>query len=318
MLNRLFRHPAFLRALSLAARSAIGRRAVALMETRVLARMLEDRSARGRAGRALGSLFARYEPGRSARDIYADVFAPERFERGYQSQMGQDFFLNKWIFKNGGPGVFVDVGAFDGELGSNTWFFEKRLNWTGVAFEPNGAEYEALRRARSCRAVRGCAYNKNGEVSFLAVSEAAAESRPVEVFRPANLTSLALDPRHGAVMLSGIRAHIENMDRVDNLSTVGHLEQRLVTVPCYRVDSVLDESGIRTVDYLSIDVEGAELQVLQGIDFTRVQVNVIGVEASPCFPEVYDLLTRAGFEYHGLLFFDEVFVNTNLRFTWHA
>jgi hypothetical protein len=157
--------------------------------------------------------------------------------------MGQTFFLNRWIFRDRGPGFFVDVGAFDGELGSNTWFFEKRLGWSGIAFEPNGPEYESLRRTRTCRTIQGCAYNRNGEVSFLALSEKAGRSRTSELFRPANLTSLALDPRHGAVMLSGIREHIENMDRVENLRAARNLEQKLVTVPCYRIDTVLEEAG---------------------------------------------------------------------------
>jgi FkbM family methyltransferase len=298
------------------ARHPLGRGLVAAVETRVLAGMLEDTKAAGPAGRALGHLFDRYEPGRSAREIYADVFSPERFERGYQSQMGQDLFLNRWIFKDRGPGFFVDVGAFDGELGSNTWFFEKRLGWTGVAFEPNPPEFEALRRTRSCRAIRACAYKRDGEVSFLALSEKEQDGRRKELLRPPNLTSLALDARHGAVMLSGIQEHLSDRGRVDKLSTVRNVEQSLITVPCRRIDSVLDEIGVRTVDYLSIDVEGAELQVLEGIDFSRVRVNVVGVEASPSFPDVHRLLTGAGFEYQGLLFFDEVFVHRERRFTW--
>jgi hypothetical protein len=73
---------------------------------------------------------------------------------------------------------------------------------------------------------------------------------------------------------------------------------------------------VKIVDYLSIDVEGAELEVLRGIDFERVQVNVIGVEHTHTFSEVYDLLTTSGFEYQGMLFFDEVFVNKRLRHSW--
>jgi len=316
LLEPLFRRPEFVRGMSFVSRSAIGRRIVAALETRILSRMLENRTAPGSDGRALGILFARYDPGRSAKDIHAEVFSPARFEQGYQSQMGQDLFLNRWIFKDRGPGFFVDVGAFDGEVGSNTWFFEKRLGWTGIAFEPNAPQFEALRRNRSCQTIQGCAYNRNGEVSFLALSEKARRPRDHELLRPANLTSLALDTRHGAVMLSGIRDHIENMDRVTNVRAARDLEQKLVTVPCYRIDSVLEEAGVRTVDYLSIDVEGAEVQVLEGVDFAKVRVNVIGVESGPRFPDVHKLLTAAGFEYQGLLFFDEIFVHRDPRFSW--
>jgi hypothetical protein len=75
---------------------------------------------------------------------------------------------------------------------------------------------------------------------------------------------------------------------------------------------------VRTVDYLSIDVEGAELQVLEGIDFRKVRVNIITLEANPHFADIHRLLSDAGFEYQGLLFFDEVFVNRDCRFTWTA
>lgn len=314
--RRLIQRAAVFRALSRMARTPVGRRAVASLETRALAALLMRTAEPDPGGRALGYLFGRYEPGRAPREIYDDVFSPQRFDRGYQSQMGQDLFLNRWLFKNRGPGFFVDVGAFDGELGSNTSFFEKRLGWTGVAFEPNPPAFAALCRTRSCQAIQGCAYNRDGVVSFLALSERDQRRRTEELLRPANLSSLALDPDHGAVMLSGIREHIDNMTRVEQMGQVWDLDQALVTVPCYRIDSVLEKAGISTVDYLSIDVEGAELEVVQGIDFTRVQVNVIGVERSQRFPDVYRLLTKAGLEYHGLLFFDEIFVHRACRFTW--
>lgn len=314
--RRLLQRPEFLRTLSRVARNPIGRRAVAALETNLLASMLARTREPGREGKALGYLFDRYEPGRSPRAIYADLFSSRRFEEGYQSQMAQDLFLNRWIFNDRGPGFFVDVGAFDGELGSNTWFFEKRLGWRGIAFEPNPGAFAALRQRRSCQAIQGCAYNRDGEVSFLALSEKDQHRRTEQLLRPVNLSSMALDPHHGAVMLSGIREHIGNMARVDQATEMWQLDQTLVTVPCHRIDRVLENSGVSTVDYLSVDVEGAELEVMQGIDFTRVQVNVISLEHSPRFPDVYGLLTEAGFEYHGLLFFDEIFVNRECRFTW--
>ncbi len=314
--RRLLNSSCALRALSRLALNPFGGRVVARFETLALADMLARTKTPGPAGRALGYLFERYEPGRRAAEIYADVFSPQRFERGYRSQMGQDLFLNRWIFRDGGPGFFVDVGAFDGELGSNTSFFEKRLGWTGVAFEPNPPEFAVLRRTRSCRAIQACAYDRDGELSFLALSERHDRSRAEQLLRPRNLTSLALDPRHGAVMLSGVPEHIRSMERLDRLRQVSAVDEALITVPCRRIDSVLAEMAVRTVDYLSIDVEGAELHVLQGIDFSKVRVNVIGVEASPCFPDVHRLLTGAGFDYQGLLFFDEIFVHRELRFTW--
>jgi hypothetical protein len=127
---------------------------------------------------------------------------------------------------------------------------------------------------------------------------------------------MMLDSTHGGAMLSGIPEHMGQFDRVAWASKAMGLNRIRTTVPCHRIDTVLNDIGVKTVDYLSIDVEGAEFEVLRGIDFESVQVNVIGVEHSPRFSEVYELLTTSGFEYQGMLFFDEIFVHRRPRYSW--
>ena len=117
-------------------------------------------------------------------------------------------------------------------------------------------------------------------------------------------------------MLGGIPEHMNQVRWVEWVRKAMKLNQTMATVPCHRIDTLLKDAGVKIVDYLSIDVEGAELEVLRGIDFERVQVNIIGVEHSPRFCEVYELLTASGFEYQGLLFFDEIFVHKRPRYSW--
>ncbi len=297
------------------ARFPLLRRIVSLLETHSLRKLLEQTTTPGPTGGAVGYLFHNHDPELSASDIYRNVFSRNRFRQEYGSQMGQDMFLNRWFFHNRGPGFFVDVGAFDGISGSNTWYLEKHLRWQGVAFEPNPSVFGSLRANRSCLSIPGCAYDRDGEIPFLALSESerdpGAPSHP-----PLTLLQMLLDSTHGGAMLSGIPHHIDQHERVEWARKAMKLRQALTTVPCRRIDTVLDECDVRIVDYLSIDVEGAEPEVLRGIDFETVQVNVIGVEHSPRFPEVFELLTTAGFEYHGLLFFDEIFVHQRPRYSW--
>jgi FkbM family methyltransferase len=297
------------------ARFRLIRRIASLSEPYLLARTLKNTMTPGPTGGAIGYLFRNHDPGLSAKDIYRDIFSLEQLRRGYQSQMGQDMLLNRWFFKNRGPGFFIDVGAFDGILGSNTFYFEKHLQWKGIAFEPNPSVFEVLRATRSCRVIQGCAYHRDGEVSFLALSERqqrkGTESRP-----PGNQLSMVFDSTHGGAMLSGIPEHMDQLQWVKWIRKPMKLNQFEATVPCHRIDTVLNDCGVKIVDYLSIDVEGAELEVLRGIDFDTVQVNIIGVEHTHTFSEVYDLLTTSGFDYQGLLFFDEIFVHKRPRYSW--
>ncbi len=58
-----------------------------------------------------------------------------------KSQVGQDKILDEQIFKYKKNGVFVEVGALDGFGASNTYFFEKERNWSGLLIEPNPIEF---------------------------------------------------------------------------------------------------------------------------------------------------------------------------------
>jgi FkbM family methyltransferase len=297
------------------ARLPLLRKIVALVETYSLSKLLQQTTEPGPTGGAVGYLFQNHDPGLSAKEIYRNIFSHNRFHKNYQSQMGQDLFLNRWFFHNRESGYFVDVGAFDGISGSNTSYFEKHLRWKGVAFEPNPSAFDTLRATRSCLSIQGCAYDRDGEIAFLALSEseqhASTPSHP-----PLTVLQMLLDSSHGGAMLSGIPQHLDQQGRVEWARKAMKLDQTLTTVPCHRIDTVLSDRGVKIIDYLSIDVEGAELEVLRGVDFDTVQVNVIGVEHSPRFSEVYDLLTTSGFEYHGLLFFDEIFVHARPRYSW--
>lgn len=88
----------------------------------------------------------------------------------YKSQYGQD----KWIVENlfGGMthGYFLDIGAGDGEVISNTWVLEKELQWDGICFDPNERSWAALQRNRSCRVDNTLISNTDGEQDFYEVT----------------------------------------------------------------------------------------------------------------------------------------------------
>ena len=62
----------------------------------------------------------------------------------YKSQEGQDKWVNEHIFRSQIGGIFVDLGCYDGVTYSNTWYFERLLNWTGVCVEPNPDVYPRI------------------------------------------------------------------------------------------------------------------------------------------------------------------------------
>jgi hypothetical protein len=67
----------------------------------------------------------------------------------YESQYRQDRYID-YLLKRSSGGIFLDIGAYDGITISNSYFFEKKRNWTGICIEPVPHLAEKLKLNRKC------------------------------------------------------------------------------------------------------------------------------------------------------------------------
>lgn len=170
------------------------------------------------------------------------------------SQHGQDRFVYETFFKDRStPGVFVDIGAYDGTLYSNTLLFEK-LGWTGICVEPLPSAFEKLRGNRSAICINCAVGDRAGWAPFV----------EVEMPGPYEL------------MYSGLKA---NFDKHHTQLIREHgRKQKTYDVEVRPLHEILSKHGVPRVDYLSVDTEGSEWRILREFDFVAFNVNVISVE----------------------------------------
>jgi FkbM family methyltransferase len=219
-------------------------------------------------------------------------------ETMYYSQFKQDQFVNELFVKNSRGGYFVDVGAHDGITYSNSYFFETELRWNGICVEPLAQEYKKLTLNRSAIAINACAYSHDGTVNFTSVQD---KQSPY---------------RHSYNMLSGVS---ETHGTVDRVETFG-LESTSMEMPCTRLQTVFSKHHVSHVDYLSIDTEGSEFEVLKGIDFSSVHINLIDVEHNFQEQQMEDigrLLQGHGFQFVRNIECDAFFINSKLEWSWN-
>jgi len=162
------------------------------------------------------------------------------------------------IFDRKRHGVFVEAGANDGECQSNTYYFEKVLGWKGLLVEP------IPELARICEKRR-----PDSTVINAALVRSDYPHATVTLER-AGLMSIVND---GVLGDATVDHHVQMGIDVQQLS-----RQEPVTVPAKTLGSLLADHQINHVDFLSLDVEGYELEVLNGIAFNNVTINWILVE----------------------------------------
>lgn len=218
----------------------------------------------------------------TAKEEYVLPFYPP-----YYSQCGQDKYLHEHIFKNQRKGVFVEIGAHDGITRSNTYFFEKNLDWFGICIEPHPDRYEELLVNRSSKTVcLPCAVaNYTGKMSFLKISGYAE-------------------------MLSGLEQCYDQKHQAritEELKKFGGSKE-LINVNVAKLSGVLDEYGIAKLDLLSIDTEGSELDILQSIDFNKVAIRVIIVENNYKNLAIFNYLTAQGYTKQITIDSDEIYI----------
>ena len=172
-------------------------------------------------------------------------------------------------------GFYLDVGAHDGRTFSNTWHLDIKSQWSGILIEPILHQYFEMRKQRS---------ERNKFFYCACVGEEYKSDHLPIIY--AGLMSIS-----PATSDWDADAH-SNEGR--NFITQHHTTE-LTYAPARTLNSILMASDApRLIDLLSLDVEGAELSVLNGIDLNEFKFKVIIIETA-IDSEAYKRLLNYGY-----------------------
>tara|TARA_B100001093_G_scaffold519290_1_gene607568 strand:- start:2731 stop:3477 length:747 start_codon:yes stop_codon:yes gene_type:complete len=198
-----------------------------------------------------------------------------------KSQLKQDIFvLLEKDFKSNG--FFVEFGATDGICLSNTYILEKKFNWNGILAEPGRQWHKDLKNNRSASIEENCVWSKSGEIiDFMELDD--GEFSTIKEFSDID------DHKRSAMKFT--------KHKVETIS----LEDMLVK-----------HGAPSKIDYLSIDTEGSEYDILKEFDFQKYDISVITCEHNftDSREDLFKLLSSNGYErkYTGASKFDDWYV----------
>ena len=184
------------------------------------------------------------------------------------SQLAQDLWVLAAL-QHKRDGYFIEVGAYDGVNLSNTLLLE-HAGWTGILVEPNPDAFSLLKAQRRAIAVQNCVWNTDGEI----VTMEKVLTKP-ELSR---ITAVDTKSDHD---IFGARAHHE-----------------IVKVETITPTTLLEQNGVpKIIDYLSVDIEGGEIEVLRAFPFDTYSVRLASIEHNYTKQreEIHDLMTQLGF-----------------------
>ena len=202
-----------------------------------------------------------------------------------KSQLRQDLFvLSKLSFIE--QGYFVEFGATDGYELSNTYLLESRKNWTGILVEPARCWHGQLEKNRpNSRVETRCVWKNSGTlIPFVETSD-------------------------------------RKLSTAEELNISSDLDDRKTVMATYHVESIsllnlLEKyDAPRRINYLSIDTEGSEFEILNAFDFTAYSFDVITCEHNYTAnrEKIYELLTKNGYQRinQEVSQFDDWYIETN-------
>jgi len=169
-------------------------------------------------------------------------YGPHRNSYSEEEWCIRDFFNDRR------DGFFVDVGANDYKVTSNTYYLDTVLNWKGIAIEPQKqfeADYVKYRP-------------RTKFVSFF-VSDASNQLAKMYLVNKSSLIA------------SGNRDFAEQVGE----------KAKEVEVPTITLNDLLDSEGVKKIDFMSIDIELWEPKALAGFDVERFRPELVCIEAHP-------------------------------------
>lgn len=185
----------------------------------------------------------------------------------YKSQFGQDIFV-LWQSKFKKNGFFVEFGATDGVEKSNSYILEKEFGWSGILAEPAKVWHKSLRKNRNVIIDDRCVWSE---------SKKKLEFKETDLHELSTIQEYSAIDMHSELRVSGNTYQVETISLNDLL---------------------MQHDAPKKIDYLSIDTEGSEFEILQAFDFSKFEIRIITVEHN--FTEmrekIFELLTLHGYK----------------------
>jgi FkbM family methyltransferase len=205
-----------------------------------------------------------------------------RYQQG-NGQYQQDMYLFFNIFKYwplmGRRGYFVDSGTNEPLEMSNSLFYEKCLEWDGLCVEPQVKYHEKTEKSRSCYLHKGCLASR----SMIATMEGE----------------------------DGIAKVIETTIN----DTISGTDNNPRAVQCSKLKDILASRGQSSIDFWSLDVEGAEIDVLTSFEFNDIPVTALLIEDFWVPQRDLDyLVTSKGFVKYRQLAVDSLYIAKSTKF----
>ena len=200
----------------------------------------------------------------------------------YFSEAGQDMFIKESFFRNKKKGFFVEIGAYDGVQGSNCYYFEKHMDWQGIAIEASPLQFEKLKKNRNCKLINAALGSDNKKVEFYEVTE-------------------------GFTQMSGIN-NLNFKNSFERIKKNSNSKINKINIECKTFEKLIPSGQI--IDLISIDIEGNEFDVLKSIDFKKYEIKVIVLENNiPNQLSYLKFFLEKNFSYFDRIGMDEIYYN---------
>lgn len=206
-----------------------------------------------------------------------------------KSQLRQDIFVLSYLnFKHNG--YFVEFGAADGIINSNTYLLEKKFGWRGILSEPANIWHKDIKQNREARIDTKAVWSNTG--STLAFRE----------------------------------THVPELSTIDEFSNCDSHKNYRRPSKYYEVQSIslIDllkkHKAPYVIDYLSIDTEGSEFEIIKNFDFSKYTFNFISCEHNyneGVRKKIFNLLTSNSYLriHQNLSLFDDWYLRSDISRT---
>jgi FkbM family methyltransferase len=188
---------------------------------------------------------------------------------GYTSQAGQDHVVDR-LMKGKRGGTFVDVGGYDGVTGSNTYYLEAMRGWTGALVEPVHAQIAKAKIMRTCPCLEVAIAAQDGEADFIEITEGYTQMSGLAKSYDTNLLkTVRNDKRH---------------------------KENVVKVKTQTLSKILQQTDLINPDFVSLDIEGGEMECLNAFPFEDHDVKVWAIENNTGTPQIKQLMDSKGYD----------------------